>query len=60
MKIVIKFTGRESDTEAKLTYEGDNIQKVVIFKNCVLFTDCIAKINNAPLDIAKDLHVIML
>ena len=33
--------------------------KEVPFKNCALFTDCIAKINNTQVDNLKDLGVAM-
>ena len=38
---------------------ADNANKKVIFKNCVLFTDCTSKINNTKIDNAKDIDVVM-
>ena len=37
----------------------DERNKRVIFKNCAPFTDCISEINNAQIDNAKDLDVVM-
>ena len=34
-------------------------KKKVIFKNCVLFTDCISEINNTEIGQAKDIDVIV-
>ena len=45
------------DDNAKQLYERN---KVVIFKNCAPFTDCISEINNAQVENAKDLNVVML
>ena len=33
--------------------------KEVIFKNCAKFADCIREINNAQIDNAKDINVVM-
>ena len=38
---------------------ADKKYKGVIFKNCVLFTNCISEINNTKLDHGKDLGVAM-
>ena len=38
---------------------SNNGNKKTIFKNCVPFTDCISKINNAQVDNAKDIDVVM-
>ena len=38
---------------------SNNGNKKTIFKNCVPFTDCISKINNAQVDNAKDVDVVM-
>ena len=37
----------------------NNNDKEVVFKNCVLFTDCISETNNTQLDNAKDIDVVM-
>ena len=34
--------------------------KKVIFKNCILFTSAISEINNAQIDNAKDIDIVML
>ena len=39
---------------------ANDINKTVIFKNCAPFTDCISKINNAQVDNAKDIDIVML
>ena len=39
---------------------ANNTNKKVIFKNCAPFTDCISKINNAQVDNAKDIDIVML
>ena len=38
---------------------GGNNEKKVIFKNCASFTDCIREINNAEIDNAKEIDVVM-
>ena len=40
--------------------DANNTNKKVIFKNCAPFTDCISKINNAQVDNAKDIDIVML
>ena len=35
----------------------NNINKKVIFKNCVPFTNCISEINNTQIDNAKDIDI---
>ena len=32
----------------------DNMDKIVIFKNCALFTSCIIEINNTQVDDAQE------
>ena len=39
--------------------DANNNNKIVIFKNCVPFTDCISEINNTQVDNAKDIDVVM-
>ena len=50
------ITGQGADDDVKQT---DKINKGVIFKNCVPFTDCISEINNTQVDNAKDLDAVM-
>ena len=38
----------------------NNINKKVIFKNCVTFTDCITKINNTQVNDAQKIDLVML
>ena len=53
----ITINGAEDDDNAKRL---DKINKGVISKDCVPFTDCISEINNTQIDNAKDLDVVML
>ena len=46
-------------TYAGTTAASNNREKKVIFKNCVLFTDCISEINNTEIGQAKDIDVIV-
>ena len=39
--------------------QADKINKILIFENCALFTNCISKINNTLIDNAKDMDVVM-
>ena len=38
---------------------ANNAAKKVIFKNCVLFTNCISKINNTRIDNAEYIDIVM-
>ena len=52
----IKITGGGDDDAAKQLNE---INQRVIFKNGVLFTDCISEINNSQIDNAKQIDIVM-
>ena len=52
----ITITGEGDNDAAKRADEGN---KGVIFENCAPFTECIGNINNAQLDHAKDIDVVM-
>ena len=39
--------------------DPNNRNKEVVFRNCVLFTDCIIEINNMQIDNAKEIDVVM-
>ena len=39
--------------------DAKNSNKKVIFKNCAPFTNCISEINNAQVDNAKDIDIVM-
>ena len=52
----ITITGEEDNDTAK---QLDERNKVVLFKNCIIFIDWISKINNTQIDIAKDLDTVM-
>ena len=41
-----------------ITAAADDVNKKVIFKNCVPFTNCINEINNTEIDNAKDLDIV--
>ena len=53
----IKITGAGAVDGAKRL---DQKNKGVIFKNCVLFTKCISRINNADIDNAQDIDIVTL
>ena len=38
---------------------ANNTDKIVIFKNCVPFTNCISKINNTQIDNAECIDIVM-
>ena len=42
------------------TRRADERNKGVIFKNCAPFIKCISKINNAEIDNAQDIDIVML
>ena len=41
-----------------ITAAADDVNKKVIFKNCVPFTNCINEINNTEIDNSKDLDIV--
>ena len=45
---------------AALAEGGGNKGKHIIFKNCPPVTDCISEMNNAQVDNAKDIDIVML
>ena len=53
----ITITEIEADATAR---EGDERKKEVIFRNYAPLTNCISKMNNAQVDNAKDVDVVML
>ena len=56
MKGTITITGGPTDA-AEAAREVDVRNKIVMFKNCPPFTDCISEINNTQVHNAKDLDV---
>ena len=56
VKRTITITGAGNDDSAK---QLDERNKGVIFKNCALFTKCATRINNADIDNAKDIDIVM-
>ena len=52
----ITITGRGADAAAR---QADQRDKGVAFKNCAPFTNCISEINNAQVDTAKDIDIVM-
>ena len=56
VKGTITINGRGADAAAR---RGDEREKGVAFKNCAPFTNCISEINNAQVDNAKDIDIVM-
>ena len=56
--ILVKETTTVANT-ALAQAAANNVNKEVIFKNCIPFTDCISKINHTQTDNAKDIDVVM-
>ena len=56
VKGMITITGRGADAAAR---QADERDKVVIFKNCAPFTNCISEINNTQIDNTKDIDIVM-
>ena len=56
VKGIITINGIGADAVARRADERD---KGVAFKNCAAFTNCISKINNAQVDNAKDIDIVM-
>ena len=56
VKGTITINGIGADAAARRADERD---KVVAFKNCAPFTNCISEINNAQVDNAKDIDIVM-
>ena len=54
IKGIITTAGAEADVTARHI----DRKKQVTFKNCAPFTDFLSKINNIPIDVAKDLDVV--
>ena len=52
----ITITGGGADDAAR---QADERDKVVAFKNCALFTNCINEINNTQVGNAKNIDIIM-
>ena len=57
VKGTITVTGAGNDAA---TRRADERNKGVIFKNCAPFIKCISKINNAEIDNAQDIDIVML
>ena len=56
--ILVKGTISVNNTAAAGA-DANNTNKKVIFKNCAPFTNCISEINNAQVDNAKDIDIVM-
>ena len=56
VKGAITITGAGADAAAR---QADERDKGVAFKNSAPFTNCISKINNTPVDNAKDIDIVM-
>ena len=57
VKETVTVTGAGNDAA---TRRADERNKGVIFKNCAPFIKCISKINNAEIDNAQDIDIVML
>ena len=58
MHILVKGTITVNNTVAA-GVAVNNTNKKVIFKNCPPFTNCIREINNAQIDNAKNIDIVM-
>ena len=56
VKEKIRITGAGDNAAARKADERD---KVVAFKNCAPFTNCISEITNTQIDTAKDIYIVM-
>ena len=56
VKGTITIAGAGANEAAR---QADERNKVVIFKNCAPFTNCISEINNTQIDNAKDIDIAM-
>ena len=56
--IFVKGNITVDDTSAAGS-NANNANKIVIFKNCAPFTDCISKINNTQVDNSKYIDIVM-
>ena len=56
VKGTITINGKENDDAAKRL---DERNKGVLFKHCAPFTKCISRINNADIDNAQDIDIVM-
>ena len=56
VKEAITIIGRGADAAAR---QADERDKDVSFKNCAPFISCISEINNAQIDNAKDIDIVM-
>ena len=52
----ITIAGARADAAAR---QADERDKVVIFKNCAPFTNCLSEINNTQIDNAKGIDIVM-
>ena len=52
----ITITGAGADDN---TRQGDEREKLVVFKICAPFTDCISEINNTQIDYSKDIDFVL-
>ena len=58
VKGTITITGGPNDATAA-NKRADERDKGVIFKNCVLFTKCISRINGTDTDNAQDIDIVI-
>ena len=48
-----------ANNTAAVGADANNTNRIVIFKNCAPFTNCISEINNTQIDNAKDIDIVM-
>ena len=56
--ILVKGTITVNNTAAADT-DANKTNKILIFKNCAPFTNCISEINNSQVDNAKDIDIVI-
>ena len=55
----IPLSGTISVATTATQYSDANNNKILVFKNCAPFTDCISEINNTQVHNAKDIDIVM-
>ena len=56
--VIVKGTLTVPDTSAA-DAPGNDTNKIVIFKNCALFTNCISKVNNTQVYVAEHIDIVI-
>ena len=58
--ILVKGTSTVNNTAAEGADANNINKKVILFKNCAPFTNCISEINNTQVDNTKDIDIVMI